>query len=590
MQPTIEPSWVSDEVALGSTVPLAPALGDNLLVISGWAAAERGIESVTVRIAGRELAAEIGLATPAEADVPDWPGADRAGFELRIDTSGWQRGEHPLEISATAVGGKTRALSGTADVQPHDPPPLGDDGIAEALAGGRPALIGERPDFFGAGTAGPETEVSGWAWSAADIESVLVTVDRRVRIRALHALVRPDLRHLLGGELGAAGFAVRLGPDEWTEGEHELSVIAVARDGQAVGFSAMVRHVPEPPPNAAPDGVLAPLADHASEFVPEVHRDRSVAPEHYARYLWAADLTAGMSVLDVRCGNGWSTALLAERARSAIGIDPSPSAVAEAERRHGEAADFRTGELPRLPLPDAELDAVVCFDALERTADPEQALDELARVLRPGGLLIVATVNRGAYPPGNPLHVSELTAAELEAALRGRFSNVAVHRQQSRLASLLCADGEIQAGDPLQRLELGVVKVAASAPDDAPFSVAVASDGPLPPPPARLAIGGAVDLDEQRRIAEHWRQRSVDAEIMLAVIRTDAHYASHAHREAAARAAASELALKRRAAALESDLEAARAATAALRDSASWRLTAPLRALKRRLGRGEAGA
>ncbi len=588
MQPTIEPSWVSDTVALGSTVPLAPALGDNLLVISGWAAAERGVESVTVRIAGNELAAEIGLETPAGVDVPDWPRADRAGFELRIDTSGWRRGEHPLEIVATAVDGRTRALAGTADVQPHDPPPLGDDGMERAISDGRPALIGERPDFFGSGTAGPEPEISGWAWSAAGIEAVLVTIDRRVRVRALHDLVRPDLRHMLSGELGAAGFATRLGPDEWTEGEHELSVIAVARDGQAVGFSAMVRRVPEPPPNAAPDGVLVPLADHGSEFVPDVHRDRSVAPEHYARYRWAADLTAGMSVLDVRCGSGWSTALLAERARAAIGIDPSPVAIAEAERRHGEAASFHTGDLSRLPVADGELDAVVCFDAIERAADPEQALDELARVLRPGGLLIVATVNRGAYPPGNPLHVSELTAPELETALRGRFANVAIHRQQSQVASLLCADEEIETADPFKPLELDVVKVAAGVPGDAAFSVAVASDGPLPPAPARLAIGNAVDRDEQRRIAEHWWQRSIDAEIMLAVIRTDAHYASHAHREAAARAAARERELKGQVAALESDLEAARAATAALRGSTSWRLTAPLRALRRRLRRGEA--
>ena len=592
MQPTTDPSGASDAVIVGSAAPLFPALGDNLLVLSGWAAAERGLDSVTVRLGGRELVAETGLPTPDGPALPDWPGADRAGFELRIDTSGWQRGEQPLEIVATAVGGETRTLAGTADIQPYEPPPLGDDGIASALASGRPALIGERPDVFGSGTAGAEPEVSGWAWSPAGIEAVLVTIDRRVRIGALHGLVRPDLRHLFGGELGAAGFAVRLGPDEWTAGAHELTVIAVARDGRAVGFSGTVRRVDDDgPAKAAPEGVLVPLPDGGDNgFVPEQHRDRSVAPEHYARYGWAAELTAGATVLDAGCGTGWSTSLLAERASAATGLDRSPLAIAEAVRRHGAVATFRAGNLLRLPFGDGEFDAVVCFDAIERTDDPERALDELTRVLRPGGLLLVSTVNRGAYPPGNPLHVRELTSEELATALRTRFANVAVHRQQSYLASLLGDDALIESDDPLRAIELDAAKVAGGLADRAPFAVAAASDGPLPPPPARLAIGSAADRDEQRRIAEHWWQRAVDAETMLAVIRTDAHYASHAHREAAGRAAARERELADRAAALERERDSARAAADALQRSASWRLTAPLRALKRRLRRGSASA
>jgi SAM-dependent methyltransferase len=504
---------------------------------------------------------------------------------------------------------------------PFESPPVGDDGIARALADGEPAMICEAPDLFGTRQAGRPLEVTGWAWSPVGIEAVWVTIDRRVRARAVHGLVRPDLWSLHEGELGTAGFAFRADPRDWAPGSHELSVVAVTCDGRAVGVSGSIEAVEATPTKGDPSGAIDPLPDRISTdpwrqplgatirvvaealrddsppasarpesdalFVADVHRDPSVAPEHHARYRWAAPLVASARVLDAGCATGWSTALLAGHARHATGIDSSPQAIAEAERNHGGAATFRQADLTRLPFDDDEFDAVVCFEAIERVAEPGRALDELRRVLRPDGLLLISCANRNVYPPGNPLHVHMYAPDELEAALCERFASVAIHRQQTYLASLLCANEILEARDPARPIRSEVAKAIAQAPGEELYTVAAATatDAMLPPPPNHLALGTATDGDWERLI-RHWQQRAIHAETQAATIRTDAHHAYLAQRDAAERTAAKEAELAGRLSALDGERVDARAAAdrlEALENSLSWRITRPLRSIKREI-------
>jgi SAM-dependent methyltransferase len=240
-------------------------------------------------------------------------------------------------------------------------------------------------------------------------------------------------------------------------------------------------------------------------------RDRP-APERHVRYRWAAAVVAGGRVLDAGCGTGWGTAVLAERARETVGIDFSPAAVLDARSTHGERAQFLLGDLRDLPLADGELDHAVCFEALGHVAEPERVLDELRRVLRPGGTLLVSAPNPAAYPAGNPLHLSATTPDELERLLRARFANVAVHRQQTYFASLL-GDAELLVHeDPTAEIEVGVAKLRGEPPGSELHAVAAASDGKLPPAPALLALGEDAAYEERQRPLEQWRQRAVEAE------------------------------------------------------------------------------
>jgi O-antigen biosynthesis protein len=235
-------------------------------------------------------------------------------------------------------------------------------------------------------------------------------------------------------------------------------------------------------------------------------------PERHARYHWAAEAVAGGRVLDAGCGAGWGTAVLAERAREAVGVDLSPAALAEAREAHGERARFEEGDLRRLPCDDGEFDHVVCFEALAQAGETERVLDELRRVLRPGGMLLVSSPNRGAYPPGNPLHRAEIESAELGRLLGERFAGVAVYRQQSYHASLL-GPAELQAADdPGETLDVRVAKSVGGPPGSELHAVAAASDGGLPAAPRWLALGELVDYAEQQAQLEEWRARAVEAE------------------------------------------------------------------------------
>ncbi|WP_439625393.1 class I SAM-dependent methyltransferase [Gemmata sp.] len=96
------------------------------------------------------------------------------------------------------------------------------------------------------------------------------------------------------------------------------------------------------------------------------------------------------SVLDVGCGNGWSSHWFAEQGLDATGVDLNPRAFEPAVR-----ADLRfvEGNATRLPFPDGTFDAVAAHACLEHISNPEGALREMIRVARPGGVVCVVGPN-----------------------------------------------------------------------------------------------------------------------------------------------------------------------------------------------------
>lgn len=218
--------------------------------------------------------------------------------------------------------------------------------------------------------------------------------------------------------------------------------------------------------------------------------DVQVIYEHYHRYLWAQRLVTGLEVLDLGSGEGFGAALLSERAASVLGIDVDARTVEHARLNYsGASVRFEVGSATDLAgVPDASVDAVVAFEIIEHVEDQGRMLEEVKRVLRPGGLLVTSTPDKRAYTDAtgqdNPFHVRELTEEQFRELLAGRFAHVTLHGQRAATGSKIEPLDDAPAAPALSlHLEQSGDGWREAGPMSPMYLIAVASDVELPPLP-----------------------------------------------------------------------------------------------------------
>jgi SAM-dependent methyltransferase len=104
----------------------------------------------------------------------------------------------------------------------------------------------------------------------------------------------------------------------------------------------------------------------------------------------ALGVNAGTRLLDAGCGAGMALRLAADRGAEVTGLDASEPLLAHARRRV-PGAPIVQGDLEELPFADASFDVVTGFNSFQYAARPARALAEAARVLRPGGQVLLLT-------------------------------------------------------------------------------------------------------------------------------------------------------------------------------------------------------
>jgi hypothetical protein len=218
-------------------------------------------------------------------------------------------------------------------------------------------------------------------------------------------------------------------------------------------------------------------------------------------------------------------------------------------------------------------------------------------------MLCISTPNRKVYPTGNPYHVHEYEPEEFAEALSKRFPHVVLYRQTAWLASAILSNREFAAAGSDKPFSSRTTKAESKEPGEEIFTVAVAARRKVPSLQAILSLGQPFEvkwwekqIDESRRDAV---ARVANAEALAARTRQHAARAEHRSLNSARRLLDVEEVLAQRNArvfALEQQLETrgeensvlheratrAERILAGMQRSLSWRVSAPLRALKRR--------
>lgn len=192
-----------------------------------------------------------------------------------------------------------------------------------------------------------------------------------------------------------------------------------------------------------PPGV-PPLELTGERTLPDLPEENYWYRRHLVVYEWIAERVAGGRVVDMACGEGYGSAVLARRAAHVTGVDANPEAYEHAKAKYENDRVTIVRDLVESHHEPA--DAVSFLQTIEHVQDPHAILRHFGSMLRPGGAVYVSTPNLltlagpDAEKSDNPWHVKEYRASEFRDLCADAFESVTIyglfHARKLRLHEL----------------------------------------------------------------------------------------------------------------------------------------------------------
>ena len=216
-------------------------------------------------------------------------------------------------------------------------------------------------------------------------------------------------------------------------------------------------------------------------FVPAKYG--SIALQHYHRYAFVLSQITDLQnkiILDIACGEGYGSELLASKAKQVYGVDISDETVLHAKKTYTKSnLTFLRGDAADIPLENRSIDVVVSFETIEHHDKHDEMMSEIKRVLKEDGVFIISSPDKAYYEkyyPGmkNEFHVKELYRKEFQNLLAKYFKNQYFFLQNNMYGSIISGENDpsIYFNHPLHYNK----QTGSSDELESRFNIAIASD------------------------------------------------------------------------------------------------------------------
>lgn len=178
-------------------------------------------------------------------------------------------------------------------------------------------------------------------------------------------------------------------------------------------------------------------------YIPDVKGD--IELEHLHRYKHVCEIVTGLKVLDIACGEGYGSYMIAHHAQQVIGIDLSADIIEHASQTYQKSnLNFIIGDCRKIPVDSGTIDVVVSFETIEHHTFHEEMMAEIKRILTSAGVLIISSPDKDIYSTkrnySNPFHQKELSKPEFISLLEKNFKNIQIFNQRILYGSAIFSE------------------------------------------------------------------------------------------------------------------------------------------------------